>query len=164
MHGTSETLAFQFMWVFSLIFVSFLYYTLDSLSVDGKVQYQCPIWPLFKAYRYLILFGHHYMILKSLTFWTLIKLRTGPDLINHKMLIYVSTAVSKPLTINSNRSLQEKHYPEPWKKNNVVPLFKDLYSCIFNIIRLGTKHKKTYWMTHTQFTGKGSDKGLSVYR
>ena len=40
------------------------------------------------------------------------------------MLIYVSTAVSKPLTINSNRSLQEKHYPEPWKKNNVVPLFK----------------------------------------
>ena len=41
---------------------------------------------------------------------------------------------------------------------------KDLYSCIFNIIRLGTKHKKTYWMTHTQFTGKGSDKGLYVYR
>ena len=23
-------------------------------------------------------------------------------------------------------------------------LLKDLYSCIFNIIRLGTKHKKTY--------------------
>ena len=23
-------------------------------------------------------------------------------------------------------------------------MFKDLYSCIFNIIRLGTKHKKTY--------------------
>ena len=41
---------------------------------------------------------------------------------------------------------------------------KDLYSCIFNIIRLGTKHKKTYWMTHTQFTGKGSDKELSNYR
>ena len=49
---------------------------------------------------------------------------SGPDLINHKMLKYVSTAVSKPLTIIFNRSLQEKHYPEPWKKNNVVPLFK----------------------------------------
>ena len=40
------------------------------------------------------------------------------------MLKYVSTGVSKPLTIIFNRSLQEKHYPEPWKKNNVVPLFK----------------------------------------
>ena len=49
---------------------------------------------------------------------------SGPDLIIHKMLKYVSTAVSKPLTIIFNRSLQEKHYPEPWKKNNVVPLFK----------------------------------------
>ena len=49
---------------------------------------------------------------------------SGPDLINHKMLKYVSTAVSNPLTIIFNRSLQEKHYPEPWKKNNVVPLFK----------------------------------------
>ena len=49
---------------------------------------------------------------------------SGPDLINHKMLKYVSTAVSKPLTIIFNWSLQEKHYPEPWKKNNVVPSFK----------------------------------------
>ena len=38
---------------------------------------------------------------------------SGPDLINHKMLKYVSTAISKPLTIIFNRSLQEKHYPEP---------------------------------------------------
>ena len=49
---------------------------------------------------------------------------SGPDLINHKMLKYVSAAVSKPLTVIFNRSLREKHYPEPWKKNNVVPLFK----------------------------------------
>ena len=47
---------------------------------------------------------------------------------------------------------------------NLYQVLKDLYSCIFNIIRLGTKHKKPYQMTHTQFTGKGSDKGLSVYR
>ena len=38
-----------------------------------------------------------------------------PDLINHKMLKYVSTAVSKPLTVMFNWSLREKHYPEPWK-------------------------------------------------
>ena len=49
---------------------------------------------------------------------------SGPDLINHKMLRYVSAAVSKPLTVIFNRSLRERHYPEPWKKNNVVPLFK----------------------------------------
>ncbi|MCG8032136.1 MAG: reverse transcriptase family protein [Candidatus Thiodiazotropha taylori] len=49
---------------------------------------------------------------------------SGPDLINHKMLKYVSSAVSKPLTIIFNRSLREKHYPELWKRNNVVPLFK----------------------------------------
>ena len=49
---------------------------------------------------------------------------THLDLINHKMLKYVSTAVSKPLTIIFNQSLQEKHYLEPWKRNNVVPLFK----------------------------------------
>ena len=48
-----------------------------------------------------------------------------PDLINHKMRTYVSAAVSKPLTIIFNRSLRERHYPEPWKKNNVVPLFKE---------------------------------------
>ena len=34
-----------------------------------------------------------------------------------------------PCTCNNrlklfNRSLQEKQYPKPWKKNNVVPLFK----------------------------------------
>ena len=49
---------------------------------------------------------------------------SGPDLINHKMLKHVSDAVSKPLTVIFNRSLREKHYPDPWKKNNVVPLFK----------------------------------------
>ena len=49
---------------------------------------------------------------------------SGPDLINYKMLKYVSTAVSKPLTVNFNHSLMERHYPEPWKTNNVVPLFK----------------------------------------
>ena len=49
---------------------------------------------------------------------------SGSDLINHKMLKYVSAAVSKPLTVIFNRSLREKRYPEPWKKNNVVPLFK----------------------------------------
>ena len=49
---------------------------------------------------------------------------SGSVLINHKMLKYVSAAVSKPLTVIFNRSLREKHYPEPWKKNNVVPLFK----------------------------------------
>ena len=41
---------------------------------------------------------------------------SGPDLINHKMLKYVSTVVSKPLTIIFNRSLQEQHYPESWKR------------------------------------------------
>ena len=51
-------------------------------------------------------------------------LDTGPNLINHKMLKYVSAAVSKPLTIIFNRSLRERYSPEPWKKNNVVPLFK----------------------------------------
>ena len=38
---------------------------------------------------------------------------SGPDLINHKMLKYVSAAVSKPLTVIFNRSLREKHSPEP---------------------------------------------------
>ena len=40
------------------------------------------------------------------------------------MLKYVSAAESKPLTVIFNCSLRERHYPEPWKKNNVVPLFK----------------------------------------
>ena len=40
---------------------------------------------------------------------------SGPDLINHKMLKHVSDAVSKPLTVIFNRSLREKHYPDPWK-------------------------------------------------
>lgn len=49
---------------------------------------------------------------------------SGPDSISHKMLKYVSNAVSKPLTILFNRSLAERHFPEPWKRNNVVSLYK----------------------------------------
>ncbi|MCG7878110.1 MAG: hypothetical protein N0C90_17515, partial [Candidatus Thiodiazotropha endolucinida] len=49
---------------------------------------------------------------------------SGPDLISHKMLKYVSNAVSKPLTILFNRSLSEKHFPEPWKLTNVISLYK----------------------------------------
>ena len=41
---------------------------------------------------------------------------------------------------------------------------KDTYSCIFNIIRLGTRHKKTHWMSETQFSCRGSNKELLVYR
>ena len=41
---------------------------------------------------------------------------------------------------------------------------KDTYSCIFNIIRLGTRHKKTYWMSETQFSCRGLNKELLVYR
>ena len=47
-----------------------------------------------------------------------------PDSINHKMFKFVSTAFSKPLTIIFNRPLQDKHYPEALKKNNVLPLLK----------------------------------------
>lgn len=49
---------------------------------------------------------------------------SGPDLINHKMLKYVSNSVSKPLTIIFNRSLREKIFPDTWKRNMVVPIFK----------------------------------------
>ena len=43
----------------------------------------------------------------------------GPDLISRKMLKYVANSVSKPLFILFNRSLRERHFPEPWKRNNV---------------------------------------------
>ena len=49
---------------------------------------------------------------------------SGPDSISHKMLKYVSNAVSKPLKILFNRTLAESHFPEPWKLNNVVSLYK----------------------------------------
>lgn len=49
---------------------------------------------------------------------------SGPDFINHKMLKNVSKSVSKPLTILFNRSLRDRIFPDPWKKNNVLPLFK----------------------------------------
>ena len=49
---------------------------------------------------------------------------SGPDSISHKILKYASNAVSKPLTILSNRSLARSHFPEPWKLNNVVSLYK----------------------------------------
>ena len=49
---------------------------------------------------------------------------SGPDLINHKMLKYVSNSVSKPLVIIFNRSLREKIFPNLWKRNMVVPIFK----------------------------------------
>ena len=44
----------------------------------------------------------------------------GLDLVSHKML----NAVFKPLFIIFNRSLRERHFPEPWKRNNIVALFK----------------------------------------
>ena len=49
---------------------------------------------------------------------------SGPDLISNKMIKQVATAISKPLKIIFNRSLNESVFPDLWKLGNLVPLFK----------------------------------------
>ena len=49
---------------------------------------------------------------------------SGPDLISHKMLKGAAKAVSKPLTILFNRSLDESIFPDTWKIANVIPINK----------------------------------------
>ena len=49
---------------------------------------------------------------------------SGPDLISHKMLKGAAKAVSKPLTILFNRSLDESVFPDTWKIANVIPIYK----------------------------------------
>ena len=48
---------------------------------------------------------------------------SGPDMISNRMLKYISTSVSKPVSIFYNRSLQKGIFPEPWKHSQVVPIF-----------------------------------------
>ena len=54
---------------------------------------------------------------------------SGPGLINHKMLKHASKSITKPLTIIFNQSLREKTFPDPWKRNMVVPIFKKSDRC-----------------------------------
>ena len=49
---------------------------------------------------------------------------SGPDLIRHKVLKGAAKAVSKPLTILFNRSLDESIFPDTWKIANVIPIYK----------------------------------------
>ena len=50
----------------------------------------------------------------------------GPDCISHKMLKLTKFAISKPLCLLFNKSLEEDTFPELWKLANVtsIPLFK----------------------------------------
>ena len=49
---------------------------------------------------------------------------SGPDLISHKMLKGAAKAISKPITILFNRSLDESTFPDTWKIANVIPIYK----------------------------------------
>ena len=49
---------------------------------------------------------------------------TGPDLISYKIIKRVSVAISKPLSILSNRFLKECDFPDDWKNSNVILLQK----------------------------------------
>ena len=49
---------------------------------------------------------------------------SGPDLISNKMIKNVARAIVKPLCILFNRSLREGVFPDIWKLDNLVPLFK----------------------------------------
>ena len=45
-------------------------------------------------------------------------------LLTTKCLNMSQKSISKPLTIIFNQSLREKTFPDPWKRNMVVPIFK----------------------------------------
>ena len=48
----------------------------------------------------------------------------GPDCISHKMLKLTKFAISKPLCLLFNKSLEKNSFPEFWKLAHVIPLFK----------------------------------------
>ncbi|MCG7882888.1 MAG: hypothetical protein JAY96_15005, partial [Candidatus Thiodiazotropha endolucinida] len=49
---------------------------------------------------------------------------SGPDLISHRMLKGVSSAISVPLSMMFNRFLLECEFPDDYKSSLVIPLFK----------------------------------------